>query len=78
MNKDYYKILNMFANDSPLATNIKVDITGTHKSFKPRFKDSKAYYEDANLLSTIITGAENFCWWLERNGFKIVKKGSAK
>jgi hypothetical protein len=74
MDEKYLKLLNEFANEHVLATDIEVEISVHHKSFKPRFQGSYAKYEDANLLSSIIVGAENFCYYLQRNGF-IIKKG---
>ena len=82
MDKKYLKLLNEFANDHVLATDIQVEISEHHKSFKPRHANSYAKYEDANLLSAIIMGAENLCYYLSRNNYKIVRgrheKGSAK
>ena len=73
MNKQNLKLLNKFANDHSLATDIKVEISDYSKSFKPRFNGAYAKYEEANMLSSIIVGAENFCYYLERNGYKIRK-----
>ena len=74
MEEKFLKLLNEFANDHVLATHIKVEISTHHKSFQPRAFDSYAKYEDANLLSAIIMGAENFCWYLMRNNYDIVTK----
>ena len=74
MEKKFLKILNDFANDHVLATHIEVEIGEYTKSFKPRLPNSYAKYEDANLLGSIIMGAENLCWYLSRNGYNIVKK----
>lgn len=71
------KLLNDFANDLTLAENIKVVITPYNKSFKPRVDGIPARYEDANMLSTIIVGAESFLSYLNRNGYSI-KKGKGK
>ena len=67
------KLLEKFINDSPLATGIQVTVTQHHKTFKPRLPSSVANYEDCNLLSAILMGAENFLWWARRNGYKITK-----
>ena len=73
--KQQRKILEDFINDSPIATHIQIKIYAHSKSFTPRSpNDGKAHYEDANLLMSILMGAENFCYWLRRNGYKI-KKG---
>lgn len=74
MKKESLKILNDFANSHTLASNIKVEIGPYNKSFKPRKAHSFAKYEDANLLSSIICGAENFLYFLERNGYNITKR----
>ena len=71
MKTEYLKLLNEFANSHSLSTNIEVNITDHHKSFKPRFEGADARYEEANLLSSIIVGAENFCYFLQRNGYTI-------
>lgn len=72
--KTQCKILEKFINDSCLAKHIEVKVNYNHKSFKPRMEGSAAHYEDANLLSAILMGAENFCYWLRRNGYKLNKK----
>lgn len=74
MDKKNLKLLNEFANDHVLATHIKVEISDFHKSFKPRTPESYAKYEDANLLASMIMGAESLVYYLERNGYKITKK----
>jgi len=73
MEKKLLKLLNEFANDDVLATDIEVSISEHHKSFTPRIPNSYAKYEDANLLASVITGAERFCYFLCRNNYKIVK-----
>jgi hypothetical protein len=73
MNKKLLKLLNEFANSHSLAREIMVTISDNHKHFQPRNKDSYAKYEEANLLASIIVGAENFCYFLERNGYRIQK-----
>lgn len=65
------ELLEEFANAHVLATDIAVTITTNSKSFKPRLPDSYAKYEDANLLSSIITGAESFLYWCARNGYEV-------
>lgn len=72
--KQQSALLETFINDSPIAEHIKVEISVAHKSFKPREEGSPAHYEDANLLSSILMGAENFCYWLRRNGYVIRRK----
>lgn len=73
--KKFLKLLNEFANEHTLATNIKVEITPYCKSFTPRNPGSFAKYEDANLLASIIAGAESFCYFLQRHGYILHKKG---
>ena len=67
------ELLEKFINDSPLAKEIKVEVLQHHKSFKPRHAGAEAYYEDANLLSSILMGAENLLYWLRRNGYVVSK-----
>ena len=71
MDKKFLKLLNEFANSHSLATEIEVDISDHHKSFKPRQGYEGAKYEEANLLASIIVGAENFCYFLQRNGYTL-------
>ena len=72
------RLLEQFINDSPMARSINVQVMTNHKTFKPRHPGSEAHYEDANLLSSILMGAENFCYWLRRNGYTIKKTGKVK
>lgn len=69
----HIKILNEFANQLTLAKDIEVTCGEYSKSFKPR-DGMKAKYEDAILLSSVITGAEMFIYYLERKGIKILSK----
>ena len=79
MNKKLLKLLNEFANSHSLAEHIRVDITPYHKSFTPREgATQQARYEEANLLSSIIVGAENFCYFLERNGYVVNKHNKSR
>ena len=72
--KQQNELLEKFINDSLLATEIKVEVTANRKSFKPRYPESEAHYEDCNLLSAILMGAENLMYWLRRNGYTIATK----
>ena len=71
--KQQSALLEKFINNSPIAKHIKVEVDVNHKSFKPREKGSPAHYEDANLLASLLMGAECLCYFLRRNGYKIVK-----
>jgi len=71
------KLLEDFANEHVLATNIKVSISETSKSFQPRYRDADASYENANLLATLVVGAESFLKWLNRKGYEV-KSGKSK
>ena len=71
--KQMHELLEKFANDSPLAEHIKVEITEHSQSYKPKYKDAPAHYEDAKLLSSVLMGAEHLMFWLLRNGYKITK-----
>ena len=74
--KQQNTMLEKFINDSPLAKEIRVIVTQYNKSFKPRYDGAKAYYGDCNMLSSILMGAENFCYWLRRNGYVIKRQKS--
>ena len=78
MDKKLLKLLNEFANSHSLATSIEVTIGDYNKSFKPREGFSGARYEEANLLSSIIVGAENFCYFLERSGYVVNKRNKSR
>ena len=78
MNKKNLELLNDFVNDHVLATHIKVELRENHTSFKQRNSDSKSYYEDCNLLADMLRGAESFCYYLERNGYKIIRSKNEK
>jgi hypothetical protein len=69
------KMLEKFINDHVLATEIKVEVTHHYKSFNPRYEGAKSHYEDANLLASILTGAESFLYWVRRNNYTISKGG---
>ena len=69
------KMLEKFINDHVLATHIEVQVSNHHKSFKPRIEGEGANYEDANLLASILTGAESFLYWVRRNNYTISKGG---
>jgi len=68
------KMLEEFINDHALATHIEVQVSHHYKSFKPRIEGEGANYEDANLLASILTGAESFVCWIRRQGGKITLK----
>jgi hypothetical protein len=65
---EMYKILEDFANSHTLARDIVVSMTGHSKSFTPRFPAESFKYEDSQLLSEIVRGAEHFMMWLRREG----------
>ena len=65
------ELLNAFANDLTIARDIKVTVSPFHKSFKPRSANIPARYEDANLISSILTGAEALLNYLTRNNYEI-------
>lgn len=70
--REQCELLEKFINDSPIAKYIKVEVSLNQTSFKPRDEaHNQAYYEDANLLASILKGAEHFCYWLRRNGYNI-------
>jgi hypothetical protein len=65
------EMLEEFANDHALAKDIEVIITSNSKSFTPRYPESYAKYEEANLLASLITGAESFLYWMSRKGYEV-------
>ena len=64
--KKMHKLLEQYANDIPLAKDIKVDISRFRKSFVPKDEEVGARYEDVILLSQLIQGAEHFLYWARR------------
>ncbi len=74
--KKRYDLLTKFANDHTLAQNIKVTVRPGHTSLTAK-DGSGARYEDANFLSSLITGATSFLWWCERHGYKVVKSAKS-
>ena len=77
MNEKLRKLLNEFANSHSIATNIDVMIDDHCKSFKPRNGDysNGCSYDEVIFLSSLIQGAESFCYFLARKGYKVVKSG---
>ena len=67
------ELLEKFANDSVLASNIKVEKTEHSTHFMPREGKEGMYYEECVLLSSILQGAEHLLWWLRRNGYVVSK-----
>jgi hypothetical protein len=73
-----YELLNKFANEHSLSIggNIEVVRNPYSTSFKPKEGHDGMKYEDVELLSSIIQGAEHFLFWASRNGIEIkVKNG---
>lgn len=73
MNKKNLEIINKFANSSPLAENISVEIRDYVTSYTSK-NTTGAKYEDCVLLASLIQGATHFIYFLERNGYKITKR----
>lgn len=71
MQKEHIEILNTFASTHTLAEGLNVNVSEHFKHFEAKNKDVGAKAEDIVLLSDIIRGAENFMYFLERNGYKI-------
>ena len=69
----HLKILNEFAKDKGKAIGVKISISDFRTSFIP-LPNAWAKYEDVTMLSSVLTGAQHFIFWLERNGYKICKK----
>ena len=70
----HLKLLNEFAQDKADLFDVDVEVGEHRTSFKPKDPAHGAYYEDVLALSSNITGATSFIYWLERNGYKICKK----
>ena len=66
--KKMYKLLTNFANDSPLAKDMDIEITSYNKSFEAKDKRKGANYNDVILLSDLVRGAEQFLFWVVRKG----------
>ena len=69
----FYKILNEFANGHTLAKDMEIYLSLGTDHYEAR-DGGGAKFEDVNLLSSIVRGAENFCYFLKRNGY-VIKKG---
>lgn len=76
--EERYKLLTDFANDLTIARDIKVVVSPYHKSFKPRSANIPARYEDANMIASLLTGAESFLNYLHREKYFIVHKRANK
>ena len=61
-----YKELQDFANAHTLAKDIKVEITPYSTRFLPRAGCEGMKYEDVQLLSSLIQGAQHYLWWKRR------------
>lgn len=77
MNKKNLKILNKFANNTCVAKGgeINVTISDGCTSYKPYGDTNGMKLEDTNLLSDLIQGATHLIFFLEREGYTIVKGG---
>jgi len=69
--KKRLKLLNQFLNDSPLTRDFKVEVSSYSVRYYP--KQVYMHIEDVEMLNKIREGATNFLYWLERNGYDIVK-----
>jgi hypothetical protein len=70
---DKYQLLTDFANDHPLSEGLEVEVRSGSVGMKT-INETGGKYEYAVLLGDIIKGAEHFCYFLERNGYKIIPK----
>jgi len=73
--KQSYKLLNTFANSHSvsLGGNIKAEIGHTGTRLYPRDCEGMKC-EDVIYLSDIIRGAQQFCYFLSRNKYNIVRR----
>ena len=69
--KKMYELLTKFANDNTLAEDIDVHVSANRTSLKAKDEEKGAKYEDAQLLSELIRGAEHFLFWVRRNKIKL-------
>jgi len=73
------KLIEAFANSTSVAIGGNVLVT-YHKygaGMKPRPPATGIKFEDTEYLSRIIHGAEQFLWYLRREGY-VIKKGKSK
>jgi len=77
--KQMYKILNEFANTHSVAVGgkLKVEIDHGGSRITPKTCLSMKY-EDVIFLSDTIRGAQQFCYYLMRNKFDIVRRKNAR
>ena len=71
---EMYLLIEEFANNDSIAIggDIEVHVSSFGKNFTPR-KGSGIKYEDVQLLSEIVRGAEHFLFWCRRNGYEVRK-----
>ncbi len=69
--KKMYKLLERFANEHALAVGVKIGIYPHGTSFRAIDKIKGSKYEDINLLSDLIRGAESFLLWARRKRVKL-------
>ena len=76
IDKQINALLNEFANNTSVATGgeICVNISTGDSSYTPKNKDSYMKFEDCNMLHDLIGGATQFLYFLERAGYKVIKK----
>jgi shikimate 5-dehydrogenase len=76
---EMYQILEDFANSHTLAHDIVVEMTMGHTSFHAKHQEKGFRYEDGEMLSSLIRGAEHFMMWLRREGkARFVQKYTQK
>ena len=78
MKTDWYEVLNDFANTHTLAKHVNINIDEGHTSLTAKNETVGPKYEDCNLLVEIMRGAENFVYYLRRNGYVLKRKGRKK
>lgn len=70
---DKYDLLTDFANQHSLADGIVCSVQSGSTRMVSISKETGSKYEEAVLLGDLIKGAEHFYYFLERNGYKIIK-----
>jgi len=76
MNKKNLKLLNEFANNTCVAKGGEINVTigDGCTSYRPCGESKGMKLEDTNLLTDLIQGATHLIFFLEREGYTIVKR----
>ena len=78
--KNRLKILQSFVNDLSITegSGLIVTLGEHHTSIKSAdcegYVSPRSRYEDAVTISNLLQGAEQLMYWIERNGYKLVRR----